>query len=389
MNAHSSQARRRRGVPAPRTVSLALSGGNALGAYAGGAIEALEQAGIRFDLLCGASIGAVSAAIVAGNPPGRAGEALRAFWALASSGQGGAWPGLSSGRARELVNKGHALQTMLFGRPGLFSPRPSGFLSLLPGMPPDVALFDSRPIAATLERFVDFDRLNDARTPTLIVAAVDVESGEAVYFDSRRDRITTRHLMASTGLLPSFPPVEIEGRLLGDPGLICNLPLDPILLGETGDLLCFLVDLFSAEGQPPRSLDTSLERAQDIAFSAQTSRTLQAFRREQRLRHLLERAPGTAARDGLPPPGQVDMVIAAYRAPPHELGAKTLEYSAASLGERWEAGRRDMAAGLDALSGGRPDIDDLGFTLYRGDASAAAVGHERAFGPGGRTAAQD
>jgi NTE family protein len=373
MNATPSQARRRRGAPAPRTVSLALSGGNALGAYAGGAIEALEQAGIRFDVLSGASIGAVSAAIVAGNPPGRAGDALRAFWAVASSGPGGAWPGLSSGRARELVNGGHALRTVLFGRPGLFSPRPTGFLSLLPGMPPDVALFDSRPIAATLERLVDFDRLNDARSPRLVVAAVDVESGEAVYFDSRRDRITPRHLLASTGFLPSFPPVDIDGRLLGDPGLLCNLPLDPILIGETGDRLCFLVDLYSGEGPRPRSLDTSLERAQDIVFSAQTSRTLQAFRREQRLRHLLERAPRTAARDRLPPPGQVDIVIAAYRALPHELAAKALEYSAASLGERWDAGRRDMEAGLDALSGGRPDIGDLGFSLYRGQASAAAT----------------
>lgn len=332
MKATLSPARRRRDVPAPRTVCLALSGGNALGAYEGGAIEALEQAGIAFDLLCGASIGAVSAAVVAGNPPGQAGEALRAFWAVASSGPGGAWPGLSSGRARELVNGGHALRTLLFGRPGLFSPRPSGFLSLLPGMPPDVALFDSRPIAATLERLVDFERLNDARAPRLIIAAVDVENGEAVYFDNRRDRITPRHLLASTGFLPSFPPVEVEGRLLGDPGLLCNLPLDPILLGESGDRLCFVVDLFSAQGPPPRSLDTSLERAQDIAFSAQTSRTLQAFRREQRLRHLLARAPRTAAGEQLPPPGQVDIVLAAYRALPHELGSKTLEYSAASLG---------------------------------------------------------
>jgi NTE family protein len=339
------------------TVSLALSGGNALGAYAAGAVEAIEAAGIRPQLISGASIGAITGAIVAGNPPGLASAALREFWSLASSGVGGGWPCLSAGRPREMVNSTHALQTLLLGRPGLFSPRPSGFFSLLPGTPPDVALFDSRPIVKTLERLIDFERLQpDAGGPRLVVCAVDLATGEPVYFDSLRERIKPRHLLASTGFIPSFPPVEIGGRLLGDPGLVCNLPLDPVLLDhEAGDRLCFAVDLFSGAGERPYSLDSSLERTQDIIFSAQTARTLQAFQREQQLRHQLR-----------PAAAQVEVVLAAYRALPHEVGAKTLEYSAASLRERWSAGRRDMAAGIAARSLGRPRIHGPGFTLYGG-----------------------
>lgn len=343
-------------------VSLVLSGGQALGAYSSGAVQALEDSGRRPDLLCGGSVGAIMAAIVGGSPQGQAVGRLRAFWQLASSGPGGAWPGFASGRAREFTNAAHAMQTLLFGRPGIFRPRPSGFLSMLPGTPPDVALFDPSPIVATLERLVDFEHLN-ARGPRLIVCAADLERGEPVYFDSRKERITLRHLLASTAFVPSFPPVEIDGRLLGDPGLVCNLPLDPILQAEdAGDQLCFAVDLFSGTGPRPHSLDTGLERAQDIVFSAQTTRTLQAFQREQRLRHRLWQAQP----EPLPPrPGRMDIVMATYRALPHEVSAKGLEFSSASLRERWDAGRGDMLAALTAYATGQAALRDQGFALYR------------------------
>ena len=361
-----TRARRR-----PSLVSLALSGGQALGAYAAGAVQALEGLGQRLDLICGGSVGAITGAIVAGSPPGQALDRLYSFWALASSGPVGSWPLQARGRSREIVNAAHASQTLLFGRPGLFSPRPSGFLSMLPGTPPDVALFDPRPIVATLERLIDFDYLH-AHGPRLIVCAADLERGEPVYFDSRIERLTPRHLLATTAFVPSFPPVEIGGRWLGDPGLICNLPLDPILRTEdAADHLCFAVDLFSGVGPRPRSLDTGLERAQDIMFSAQTARTLQALRREQRLRHLLWQAQSEAAARA---PGKVEIVLAAYRALPHEVSAKGLEFSSASLRERWDAGRSDMRSAIEARAAGRADLRDLGFALYRPSGADGALG---------------
>ena len=39
-------------------------------------------------------------------------------------------------------------------------------------------------------------------------------------------RIAPEHLVASCGYLPDFPPLDIEGRLLGDGGLVSNTPVD-------------------------------------------------------------------------------------------------------------------------------------------------------------------
>ncbi len=386
----------------PPTTCLALSGGNALGAYSAGAIEALEVAGVRFDLISGASIGAVTAAIVAGNPPGQATQALHRFWALGSSGTTTAfWPWMQTPLAqsangtpgqprqrmarpthdlREMSNAAHAMKTLMFGRPGLFHPSPIAQLPAWPGLHRPMALFDPRPVVQTLERLLDFERPH-THGPRLIVCAVDLESGEPVYFDSRCERITPLHLLASTAFLPCFPPVEIGGRLLGDPGLTCKLPLDPILQDLKGDRLCFAVDLFSRDGCRPHSFDGALERAQDVLFSAQSARTLEAFRREQRLRHRLQQAlqgqrprPGSQQRrdSDKGPPGEVEVVLSAYRPPAHEIGAKTLDFSAASLEDRWSAGQRDMAGALAAHAAKQAEIDDLGFRLYRAQAAPAA-----------------
>ena len=356
-----------------RRIGLALSGGNALGAYAAGAYEALHDAGVRPDIVSGASIGAVTGAIIAGNPPERVVEQLQAFWQQAASGSAvGLVP--STGRPRDIYNKMHAMQTVMAGRPGLFAPRPSGFMSMLPGTPPDLGLFDARPLVSTLERLIDFDYLKAAHLP-LVISAVDLETGEAVYFDNRREAIGPEHVLASTAFLPGFPPVEIDGRCLGDPGMLCNLPLDPLLKSPlSGDQLCIAVDLFDARGSRPNSLDSALERVQDIAFASQSLRTIAAYAEEHRLRALLARAQARlAAVEGAPEleavarearEGEIELVLLAYRSSLHETGAKAIEFSRASIGERWETGRDDMTAALDALRAGRATRRDPGYTFY-------------------------
>lgn len=357
-----------------RRISLALAGGNALGAYAAGTYEALHEAGYRPDVIAGASIGAVNGALIAGNPPEQRVAKLREFWRQASLGSAlGLAP--SGGRPRDIYNKMHAMQTMTMGRPGLFSPRPTGFMSLLPGMPPDVGLFDPRPLIATLERLLDFDFLNEAG-PRLIISSVDIESGEAVYFDSSRQRIEPKHVLASTAFTPGFPPIEIDGRLHADPGLYCNIPLDPLLdPAPASDQLCFAVDLFESRGQRPFSLDTALERSQDIVFSSQTLRTLEAHRREHRLRHIVRRL-GESAKPGkdqqaawaeLAAEGrdhELAVVLLAYHPPVHELGAKMLEFSRASIDQRWATGVHDMRAAVGMVEAGRATTQDYGYTFY-------------------------
>jgi NTE family protein len=328
-------------------VALVLGGGNALGAYLAGAYERLHEQGVRPDRIVGASIGAVTGAILAGNPPERRLERLREFWAEAALHTFGA-PAPAGPRSRRVYNGSHVALTAALGRPGLFGHRYPGLLSVLPGMPGDVALYDHAPLRRTLERLVDFDRLNRAEEVGLTVACTDLETGDDVYFDNTREEIRPEHVLASAAIAPLFPPVEVGGRLLCDPGYANNLPLDPVFDPPPEEnLVCVAVDLFSLRSPRPRSLDAALERAQDIVFASAARRNVRALRREYALR-------GELRPDG----PRVRLVHLAYQAASHELAAKMLDYSPSSLRDRWAAGRRDMAGGL-ALLGGAGAGDQL------------------------------
>jgi NTE family protein len=356
---------------AGRTTALVLSGGVALGAYHAGAYTVLhEESGRHVDWLAGSSIGAVTAAIIAGNPPARRVRRLRQFWdALAtdpmplasfSLGQ----PGLDA-PWRRVQGWASALQARLLGRAGLFRPR------LFPGADRDApGLYDLAPMRNRLEEMIDFGLLNGGGAPRLSVVATDVASGERIVFDTRHGGATVRpeHLLASCALLPDFAPVEIDGRLLGDGGLSTNAPLDLVLDEPAGgDLVCFVLDLFAREGGHPRSLTDAAARALDLMFSGQSDLLLGGRQREHRLRAMIGRLPAR-----LPPGLREDPEVAAllaesrahattvlhlaYRAPGGEADVqKTFDFSRTSLAGRWEAGARDMRAALRmlaALSGG-------------------------------------
>jgi NTE family protein len=323
----------------PARVALVLGGGNALGAYLAGAYETLHEEGIRPDRIVGASIGAVTGAILTGNPPERRLERLREFWAGAALHTFGV-PAAAGRRGRQVHNGVHVAMAALLGRPSIFGHRYPGLLSVLPGMPNDVALYDHAPLRRTLERLVDFDRLNRAET-RFTLACTDLETGGDVYFDNTRHEIRPEHVLASAAIAPLFPSVEIEGRLLGDPGYANNLPLDPVFdpVPEE-DLVCVAVDLFGLRSPRPRSLDAAVERAQDIVFASGGRRRVEGLRREY------------ALRDEFQPEGpRVRLVHLAYQAAGHELAAKSLDYSPSSIRDRWAAGRQDMASGLALLEG--------------------------------------
>lgn len=316
-------------------MALVLAGGNALGAYLAGAYEQLHRRGVRPDWIVGASIGAVTGAIIAGNAAEDRIERLAAFWAEAAT------PTIATetgGTLRQIQNGLHTMLAAAMGRPGLFRHRYPGIWSILPGMPRDVALYDHAPLRRTVERLVDFDRLNRAEV-RFTAACVDIETGEDVYFDNLRDEITPDHLLASAALAPVFPPVEIGGRVLCDPGYACNLPLDPVFdPPPERDLVCIAVDLFSLASPRPATLDATLERAQDILFASAPRRSIKALQREYGLREAL-RADGPRIR----------LAHLAYRPAGHELAAKAFDYSPASIRDRWAAGREDMAGILDRL----------------------------------------
>ena len=211
-------------------VSLVLAGGVALGMYEAGAYAALhEHPELHPEWLAGSSIGAVTAALIAGNPPGRRVGRLREFWEatdpfpLMSSMLGQ----FSTGPFRQAQNGASVLQTILFGRPSLFRPRLAlGFQLGARDVP---ALFDVGPMAERLAKMVDFDLLNNGPV-RLAISCTDVITGERVVFDTGHgDRIGPLHVLASCALLPLFAPVEVEGRLLADGCLGANTPLDLVL----------------------------------------------------------------------------------------------------------------------------------------------------------------
>lgn len=320
-----------------RDIALVLGGGNALGAYHSGAFEVLQARGIRPDRVVGASMGAITGAIIAGNAPEDRIDRLHRFWNEATLQTG--LTGTDLLKPRQYYNALHALLTLVWGRPNIFTHRYPGLWSALPWVPNDVALFDHRPLLGTLSRLVDFERLNRAEI-RLTVACIDVATGEEVYFDNTRERLGPEHILASAALLPAFPPVEVGGRMLCDAGYTNNLPLDPLFEPEpTRDLLCIALDLFSLRADPPRSLDAVLERANDLIFASAARRAVAGLARSYALRERLD------------PDGPVATLLhLVHRAGADQLASKSFDFSPSSIRDRWQAGAHDMERGLDRLA---------------------------------------
>ncbi|RQP24911.1 DUF3734 domain-containing protein [Piscinibacter terrae] len=328
---------------------LVLQGGGALGAYQAGVFEALSKVYREPTWLAGISIGSINAALIAGSPPHQRVARLREFWELVSS----SFPLPSSAAVREALNDASATQTLMLGVPGFFSPRfppapmqPRGTLEA-------ISYYDTAPLKQTLERLVDFDRINSG-TVRLSLGAVNVRSGNFEYFDSAKQRIDVRHVMASGALPPGFAPVEIDGEFYWDGGLVSNTPLQYVL-DEPGKRrrVVFQVDLFSARGEFPTTLAEVTEREKDIRFS---SRTRLNTRNEldwqvlaQAAKRLIAKLPPDMADDPdaralshLHCDVAVDVIHLIYRSKHYESQSKDYEFSRQSMQDHWDAGRADM-----------------------------------------------
>jgi len=330
---------------------LVLQGGGALGSYQAGVVEALGEAGLTPGWVAGISIGAINAALIAGNPVGQRHEKLEVFWRLASS----AAPvthAPADERVRAFWNEVSAGWVAAFGVPGFFTPRvPSAFL-YPPGAPQALSLYDTAPLKATLEELVDFDRINSGET-RLSVGAVNVRTGNFTYFDNTKDRIRPEHIMASGALPPGFPPVEIEGEHYWDGGIVSNTPLQYVL-DEAGqrNLLIFQVDLFSARGAWPRTVLEAAEREKDIRFSSRTrlNTDMQKQLRNTKaaLQKLIERLPADYEGDELAllrafaHESSIAIVQLIYRAKLYEGNSKDYEFSRVTMTEHWRAGVSDV-----------------------------------------------
>ncbi len=336
---------------------LVLQGGGALGAYQAGVYEALQKDGETPDWVAGISIGAINAALIAGNPPERRVERLREFWELVTEPVGTTLLAFA-GFDRVVQNRNSALMAAAFGAPGFFAPRmpPAPFQP--PGSVAAISYYDTGPLRATLERLVDFDRVNSSGT-RLSVGAVNVRTGNFAYFDTANERLDARHVMASGALPPGFPPIEIDGEYYWDGGLVSNTPLQYVL-DEPGSRprLVFQVDLFAARGDMPATLAEASEREKDIRYSSRTRlNTTYELRRQatvQAAQRLVARLPAHLRDDpdarllaAIPCEAAVDVVHLIYRSKHYESQSKDYEFSRASMLEHWAAGLADTQATLE------------------------------------------
>lgn len=309
---------------------ICLAGGSALGAFHWGAIEALLDSGISAQRVAGASAGAVMAALWLGGARETAKQRMETFWRRATDsavlGGQNAW------------RQAGALRALLGGKPDLFVPVLPGFWAISPLVPDGDHLHSTAPLRRTLLDLIDFDRLNDGDT-RLIVTALDQQTGEDVVFDSAEMRLEVDHLMASTAFPLVFPPVEIDGRLLIDPGLSANLPVSALFRDRPRqDVLCRALDLWPPGADRPGSLDAVARRIQDLLLSTQS-------------RHALERVAEVLSPD-LRKKGLCAVVHhMGYDGGDWEVAVKAFDFSTAAIQRRRAAGNVAMAAALSAPSG--------------------------------------
>jgi NTE family protein len=252
-----------------------------------------------------------------------------------------------------LLNQWSAASAALVGIPGFFRPRVDPSL-MLGGAAPVLSYYDTAPLRATLERLVDFDRIN-RREMRLSVGAVDVRSGNSIYFDNTTQAIGVEHVMASGALPPGFPPVHIDGHDYWDGGILTNTPLQYVLdsFPRSRRLVVLQVDLFSARGPMPRTLSEVVERQKDITYSSRTRMNTDALAAnvnlQQALADLIARLPARLRSDPAVAAFKqqmthqpIDIVHLIYRDKAYELDSKDYEFSRAMVEEHWEAGARDM-----------------------------------------------
>src|SRR5229473_3518975 len=335
---------------------LLLQGGGALGSY-----RALAEADLHPDWVAGISIGAVNAALIAGNPPEKRVEKLREFWEAVSTPPLGV-PHLASIDIKDdaihrAINQTRALGIMMFGAPHFFKPR---LLSPVFWPSPNadqLSFYDVAPLRATLERLVDFDLLN-AGAMRFSVGAVNVKTANFVYFDSTTHRIGPEHIIASGSLPPGFPATEIEGEYYWDGGLVSNTPLQWVLDSRPGqDTLAFQIDLWSARGEFPRNLLESEMRQKEIRYSSRTRMATDQFKKKQILRRAAAKLLAKIPKDFLQTAEAEMLALEAdekvynliqliYRAKNYEGTSKDYEFSRRTMEEHWQSGYNDAVRTL-------------------------------------------
>jgi NTE family protein len=348
-------------LPPYETVALVLQGGGALGAYQAGVYQGLAQAGIEPNCLSGISIGALNIALIAGNPPGRRQERLLEFWETICQPNSGLSfnPFIEQSlfnlndTVRQAMSAFAAGNALANGQKGFFSPRfpPPLFSS---NGPDTTSYYDTRALKETLERLCDFDRINSGEQ-RVSVGAVNVGTGNFVFFDNAKTTLRAEHFMASGALPPAFPAIEIDGQYYWDGGLVSNTPLSYVLESHPlKDTLAFQVDLWSARGRAPTTMNEVSDRMKDIQYSSRTRLVTEQLRWTQYLRHVLahvlDKVPADLRTDNayckmaeeLSCSKRYNVIHLIYRDKPYEQHYKDYQFGLSAMREHWAGGLADI-----------------------------------------------
>jgi NTE family protein len=343
-------------------IALVLQGGGALGAFQAGVYQALAEANLHPDWIAGISIGAINAALIAGNAPEARLDKLHAFWDQVTTPRvpdmfGLAHRWLRGDMGHILLNRLRAQATLFEGADGFFAPRiPPPYLAA-PGTIEATSWYDTSLLRSTLERLVDFDRINSGGM-RFSVGSVNIRTGNFVYFDSTTHKIKPEHVMASGALPPGFPAVDVDGELYWDGGLVSNTPLQWVVQGDTRqDTLTFQVDLWSSRGEMPSDLSGVMVRQKEIQYSSRTRANTDQFKEIQCVRvalaNVLDQIPPEMleSEDGKLLRAVADrkvyqIVHLIYRSKNYEVQSKDYDFSRTNMTDHWNAGYNDATRTL-------------------------------------------
>ena len=357
-------------------IACVFQGGGALGAYQVGAFRAIHERGYAPNYLAGVSIGAINTAIIAGNPREKQIERLEEFWdRIAPKIWSDPFYQEESSLFRHFHNHVGALQSLMFGIDGFFKPRPIPPFFFPQDTPDHLSYYDTSGLKNTLEGLIDFERIN-SKEVTLCLGAVNVASGEMLFFNNQMVEITPEHVMASGALPPGFPAIKIGEEYYWDGGLYANTPLVTVLdaLPEQ-DTLCFVVDCFSLQGRVPHNMDELDERQKDIRYASHSRRMTNVYTSRQNLQAAIQYLGKYLTPEALKDPEiqkimdlghdkRFSVVHIIYNGTPFSHSFKDYNFVRSAIRNRLETGYNDAVAVLNNPDWEKKSNKKLACSIY-------------------------
>jgi NTE family protein len=319
------------GPRAKGQIVLVLQGGGALGAYQAGVYEALCGAGIEPDWVIGTSIGAINGALIAGNTPANRLPRLREFW-----------------KRVEQDGPFASFATFTRGVSAFFEPRPLAWARVHAPVGLDAAsYYSTAPLRRTLSDLVDL------KNPAirLTVGAVNVRTSQMRYFDSRDERLSLEHVMASGALPPAFPAIRIDGEAYWDGGVYSNTPIEAVLDDKPRrDSVIFGVNVWQPTGAEPQSIWQVMGRQKDIQYASRADSHIARQKQIHRLRHVIRELTKNLSPEKQKQCSELaswgcgtTMHVVRLLAPTldSEDYLKDIDFSPAGIRARWQAGLED------------------------------------------------